>query len=276
MKEKIIHTGGVLAKLLLLVVFGWPFFWMLSTSLQTSAEVNRVVPTFLPEVPQFRNYLEAWKPNGGVGMEIYLKNSIIVVAAVIVLQMLVVVPAAYAFAKYEFPFKNILFGTILIALMMPTQITFLPIYLKMSEWGLINTLWPQILPFAANAFAIFLLRQYFMQVPQELIEAARLDDASEWKIMYKLMLPMSKPAIATVTLFSFMGTWNEYFWPFVMTNSDLIRPLPVAIAKLKEMEGLANWQIIMAGNTILVVPVLLVYLFASKQIIKSFAYSGIK
>lgn len=276
MKDKIIHMGGVLAKLLLLLVFGWPFFWMLSTSLQTSGEVNRMVPTFFPAVPQFTNYLEAWNASGGVGMEVYLKNSVIVVVNVILLQMLVVVPAAYAFAKYEFRLKKLLFGTVLIALMMPAQITFLPIYLLMSEWGLINTLWPQILPFAANAFAIFLLRQYFMQVPEELIEAARLDDASEWKIMYRLMLPMSKPAIATVVLFSFLGTWNEYFWPFVMTNSDRIRPLPVAIAKLKEMEGLANWQVIMAGNTILVIPVLLVYLFASKQIIKSFAYSGIK
>nr|WP_308627548.1 carbohydrate ABC transporter permease [uncultured Eisenbergiella sp.] len=276
MKDKIIHMGGVLAKLLLLLVFGWPFFWMLSTSLQTSGEVNRMVPTFFPAVPQFTNYLEAWNASGGVGMEVYLKNSVIVVVSVILLQMLVVVPAAYAFAKYEFRLKKLLFGTVLIALMMPAQITFLPIYLLMSEWGLINTLWPQILPFAANAFAIFLLRQYFMQVPEELIEAARLDDASEWKIMYRLMLPMSKPAIATVVLFSFLGTWNEYFWPFVMTNSDRIRPLPVAIAKLKEMEGLANWQVIMAGNTILVIPVLLVYLFASKQIIKSFAYSGIK
>lgn len=276
MKDKIIHMGGVLTKLLLLLVFGWPFFWMLSTSLQTSGEVNRMVPTFFPAVPQFTNYLEAWNASGGVGMEVYLKNSVIVVVSVILLQMLVVVPAAYAFAKYEFRLKKLLFGTVLIALMMPAQITFLPIYLLMSEWGLINTLWPQILPFAANAFAIFLLRQYFMQVPEELIEAARLDDASEWKIMYRLMLPMSKPAIATVVLFSFLGTWNEYFWPFVMTNSDRIRPLPVAIAKLKEMEGLANWQVIMAGNTILVIPVLLVYLFASKQIIKSFAYSGIK
>lgn len=276
MKDKVIHMGGVLAKLLLLLVFGWPFFWMLSTSLQTSGEVNRMVPTFFPAVPQFTNYLEAWNASGGVGMEVYLKNSVIVVVSVILLQMLVVVPAAYAFAKYEFRLKKLLFGTVLIALLMPAQITFLPIYLLMSEWGLINTLWPQILPFAANAFAIFLLRQYFMQVPEELIEAARLDDASEWKIMYRLMLPMSKPAIATVVLFSFLGTWNEYFWPFVMTNSDRIRPLPVAIAKLKEMEGLANWQVIMAGNTILVIPVLLVYLFASKQIIKSFAYSGIK
>lgn len=209
-------------------------------------------------------------------MWIYLKNSIIVVLSVILLQMLVVVPAAYAFAKYEFKGKKIMFGSILIALMMPTQITFLPVYLMMSKWGLINSLLPQILPFITNAFAIFLLRQYFMQVENELIEAAKLDGASEWRVILQIMMPMSKPALASIILFSFVGQWNEYFWPLVMTNADMYRTLPVAIAQLKEMEGMANWQIVMAGNAILVLPVLLVYLFASKQIMKSFAYSGIK
>lgn len=169
-----------------------------------------------------------------------------------------------------------MFGSILIALMMPTQITFLPVYLMMSKWGLINSLLPQILPFITNAFAIFLLRQYFMQVEDELIEAAKLDGASEWRVILQIMMPMSKPAIASIVLFSFVGQWNEYFWPLVMTNSDMYRTLPIAIAQLKEMEGMANWQIVMAGNAILVLPVLLVYLFASKQIMKSFAYSGIK
>lgn len=209
-------------------------------------------------------------------MWIYLKNSLIVVVSVILLQILVVVPASYAFAKYEFKGKKIMFGSILIALMMPTQITFLPVYLMMSKWGLINSLLPQILPFITNAFAIFLLRQYFMQVEDELIEAAKLDGASEWRVILQIMMPMSKPAIASIVLFSFVGQWNEYFWPLVMTNSDMYRTLPIAIAQLKEMEGMANWQIVMAGNAILVLPVLLVYLFASKQIMKSFAYSGIK
>ena len=175
LKKRLIKTGGVIMKLFLLFIFGWPFFWMISTSLQTIDEVNRVTPTFFPAVLQFHNYLDAWHSGPAGGMWIYLKNSIIVVLSVILLQMLVVVPAAYAFAKYEFKGKKIMFGSILIALMMPTQITFLPVYLMMSKWGLINSLLPQILPFITNAFAIFLLRQYFMQVENELIEAAKLD-----------------------------------------------------------------------------------------------------
>ena len=275
-KKKLISIGGILMKLLLLFIFGWPFFWMISTSLQSMEEVNSITPTFLPAVAHFENYVEAWCSGPGGSMWVFLKNSLIVVVAVIVLQMIVVVPAAYAFAKYEFKGKKICFGAVLIALMMPTQITFLPIYLMMSEWGLINSLWPQILPFITNAFAIFLLRQYFMQIQNELIEAAKIDGASEWRVIMQIMMPMSKPAIASIVLFSFVGQWNEYFWPLVMTNADAYRTLPVAIAQLKQMEGVANWQVVMAGNAILVLPVVLVYLFASKQIMKSFAYSGIK
>lgn len=276
LKKRLIKICGVIMKLLLLFIFGWPFFWMISTSLQSIDEVNRVTPTFFPAVLQFRNYLDAWHSGPGGSMWIYLKNSIIVVISVILLQMVVAIPASYAFAKYEFKGKKIIFGCILIALMMPTQITFLPIYLLMSKWGMIDSLIPQILPFITNAFAIFLLRQYFMQVENELIEAAKLDGASEWRLILQIMMPMSKPALAAIILFSFVGQWNEYFWPLVMTNADKFRTLPVAIAQLKEMEGMANWQIVMAGNATLVLPVLLVYLFASKQIMKSFAYSGIK
>ncbi|MEF2879229.1 MAG: carbohydrate ABC transporter permease [Blautia sp.] len=275
-KNKIVRLGGLIMKLLILFIFGWPFFWMISTSLKTIEEVNSIVPTIFPEIPQFVNYIEAWTSGPGGSMWIYLKNSLIVVCSVIFIQMIVMIPASYAFAKYNFRGKGIFFGCILIALMMPTQITFLPIYLMMSDWGLINSLLPQILPFVTNAFGIFLLRQYFMQIEDELIDAARIDGAGDLRVIIQIMLPMAKPALASIFLFSFVGQWNEYFWPLVMTNADKFRTLPVAIAQLKEMEGMANWQVIMAGNAILVLPVIIVYLFASKQIMKSFTYSGIK
>jgi sn-glycerol 3-phosphate transport system permease protein len=273
--KKINHLIGWIIKGVLLVIFGWPFFWLISTSLQTVAEVNTITPTFIPAVPQFNNYIKAWN-FGSAGMSGFLQNSILIILAVIVLQTLVMVPAAYAFAKYEFRLKKVMFGCILAAFMLPTQITFLPVYLMMSDWKLINTLWPQILPFMTNAFAIFLLRQYFMQIPDELIDAARIDGATEARIICQLMVPMSKPAFATIMLFSFVGHWNDYFWPFVMTNSDITRTLPVAIAQMKDLEGLANWNVIMAGNAILVLPILIIYFVAHKQIVKSFAYSGIK
>lgn len=272
-KSKILSAVSFFFKLAIIAFFVFPFLWMLSISFQTTEEILKVPATFIPSSLQFRNFVDAW--NAGPFFT-YAKNSVIIIISIITLQMVIMVPAAYGFAKYEFKGKKILFGMVLIAFMTPTQLTFLPIYQMMSKWGLMKTLYPQIIPFMTNAFGIFLLRQYFMQVPDELIEAARLDNAGEVQIVYKLMLPMSKPAMATIILFSFVSNWNEYFWPLVMTNSTAVRPLTVGVAMLKNVEGMVNWNIIMAGNMILVVPILLVYLFASKNIIKAFAYSGIK
>ena len=260
-------------KLLVIGIFAFPFLWMLSMSLQTQKETMSMPITIIPATPQWQNFIEAWN-SGPFGT--YLLNSIIIIVSIIVIQMIIMVPASYAFAKYEFTGKKILFGLVLIAFMTPTQITFLPIYYMMSDAGLLKTLLPQILPFMTNAFGVFLLRQYFMQVPDELIEAAKLDNASELKIVYRIMMPLSKPALSTVILFSFVSHWNEYFWPLIMTNTTEVRPLTIGISMLKDTEGLMNWNIIMAGNMILVFPILIVYLFASKYIIRAFAYSGIK
>ena len=256
-----------------LLIFVFPFLWMISTSLQTFRETMSFPPTWIPASPQWGNFAEAM--NAGPFLT-YFKNSVVVTVSILVLQFAVMIPAAYAFAKYKFFGKNLLFGMILLAFMIPGQVTFIPVYLMMAEWGLIKTLLPQILPFMSSAFGIFLLRQYFMQIPEEILEAARLDNAGEFKIMWKIMIPMSMPALATIGLFSFVSHWNEYFWPLVMTDSAAIRPLTLGIAKLRETEGISNWHIIMAGNVMLVVPILIVYLFSSKQIVKAFVYSGIK
>jgi len=275
-KRKKITPVGVLLfalKLLIIAIFVFPFLWMFSISLQTQTETLKMPPTFIPAVPQFQNYLAAWE-QGQFGL--YTRNSLIIIVAIIVIQMLIMVPSAYAFAKYDFTGRGFFFSLVLIAFMTPTQLTFLPVYQMMTKWKLMPTLWPQILPFLTNAFGIFLLRQYFMQVPDELLEAARLDNASEIQIVYRIMLPLAKPAMATIILFSFVNHWNEYFWPLVMTNSKTVRPLPIGVTMLKEVEGLVNWHIIMAGNMILVFPILIIYAFASRYIIKAFTYSGIK
>ena len=146
-----------------------------------------------------------------------------------------------------------------------------------SKARLIDTLLPQILPFGANAFGIFLLRQSFRQINPEVFEAARMDDAGEWKIMLKVALPMCRSSLIATMMFSVIGIWNSYFWPLVMTNSDKFRPLTLYVEKLKQdaEQGL-QWNLIMAGNLILVVPILIIYCFGSKQIIKAFTYNGIK
>lgn len=258
---------------LMIIIFVFPFIWMLSTSLKTTAEAIQIPPTIIPNEFIFENYLKGW--NSGPFFR-YLGNSIFITSAILIIQFIVMVPAAYAFSKIKFKGEKILFGIVLVGLMVPPQITFLPVYIMMSKLGLINSYIPLILPFMTSSFGIFLLRQSFMQVSDEILEAARLDNASDFKIMWKVMLPIAKPAMITFGLFSFIYHWNNYFWPLVMSNNDLVRTLPIGVAMLKESEGVTNWNIVMAGNIMLTAPILIIYTFLNEQIKKAFAYSGIK
>ena len=276
MKKKGRILGGALnaaLKLLLIFLIAYPFIWMVFTSFKPYKETTIYPPTLLPTNWTTEGYVMALEM---VDVATFLKNSLIVSLTVLVLQYLVIVPAAYAFARCKFRFKGFFFGIVLLGFMIPQQVTFIPIYLMFSKAGLLQSLIPQILPFISNAFGIFLLRQYFMQIPEEIIEAARLDDAGELKIILRIMIPMARPAIFTIGLLSFISSWNSYFWPLIMTTKDAYRTLPIGVAMLNSQEGGRLWNVLMAGNMFLVVPILIVYLFANKQIRKAFAYSGIK
>lgn len=276
MKKKGRILGGALnaaLKLLLIFLIAYPFIWMVFTSFKPYKETTIYPPTLLPTNWTTEGYVKALEM---VDVATFLKNSLIVSLTVLVLQYLVIVPAAYAFARCKFRFKGFFFGIVLLGFMIPQQVTFIPIYLMFSKAGLLQSLIPQILPFISNAFGIFLLRQYFMQIPEEIIEAARLDDAGELKIILRIMIPMARPAIFTIGLLSFISSWNSYFWPLIMTTKDAYRTLPIGVAMLNSQEGGRLWNVLMAGNMFLVVPILIVYLFANKQIRKAFVYSGIK
>lgn len=276
MKKKGRILGGALnaaLKLLLIFLIAYPFIWMVFTSFKPYKETTIYPPTLLPTNWTTEGYVKALEM---VDVATFLKNSLIVSLTVLVLQYLVIVPAAYAFARCKFRFKGFFFGIVLLGFMIPQQVTFIPIYLMFSKAGLLQSLIPQILPFISNAFGIFLLRQYFMQIPEEIIEVARLDDAGELKIILRIMIPMARPAIFTIGLLSFISSWNSYFWPLIMTTKDAYRTLPIGVAMLNSQEGGRLWNVLMAGNMFLVVPILIVYLFANKQIRKAFAYSGIK
>ncbi len=264
---------GDLFKLFVILLFVFPFYWMFITSFKTYTETIMFPPTMWPRVFS----LDAYKSIlTGMNLVGYVKNSIAITLSIIVLQTVVMIPAAYAFAKYEFKGKNLMFGLVLLAFMIPGQITFITVYILMADWKLLGTLLPQIIPFGANAFGIFLLRQSFMQVPEEIIESAKLDNTSELKVMTKILLPMSKSTMITIALFSFVSHWNSYFWPLVMTDSEKVRPLTIAIERMKDLEWGINWNILMAGNVLLVLPILIIFLFASRRIIEAFAYKGVK
>ena len=245
--------------LLLTAIFFVPLYWMALTAFKTAAQALQSPPTFWVSDPQWENFARAIEV---IPFFHFLKNSLIV--------------TAYAFARYEFLGKKLSFGVILATMMIPSQLIFLPVFLMLSKWGLINTYWSLILPQATSAFAIFMLRQNFKQIPEELIEAARLDKAGELKIITHIMLPIAKPTVIMLGMLTFVGTWNDYFWPMVLTTTDAVRTLPVGLTMLRSVENGVYQHILMAGNVLLMAPIIFVYMIAQKQIIKGFTYMGVK
>lgn len=277
-KTKTTGVIDAIFKIIMCIIFAFPFYWMIATSLKTYSESIQNPPTLFPNEVTLEAYVHVIKE---LNLGHYVWNTILITVAVILLQLLTVVPAAYAMAKYDYKLKGFNWVLVLSAKMVPTAITFIPVYIAFSHINLfgtsiLNTLWPQILPFATSAYNIFLLRQNFMQIPEEIIESARLDNTGEWKIMWKIMVPMSKSTMITVLLFSFISHWNAYFWPLVMTNSDAVKPISLAIVKLKELDYGMVWPQIMAGTFLMTLPVLILFIAASKKIIRSMAYRGVK
>jgi len=266
-------TLSTIMKLLVCVIFAFPFLWMIATSFKTNTEAIQFPPTLIPQKFTVSAYVTVFTK---MNLSKYIGNSLIILALTTIGQFLVMVPAAYAFGRYKFKGNGILFGFLMVAFMVPTAITYPTVAKMFMKAGLIKTLIPQIVPCLCNAFGIFLLRQNFMQVPDELIESARLDEANELQIITKIMLPMAKSSLANIMMLSMIGTWNSYFWPLVMTYHDEVRPITIAIQSLKDMEGGLQWPIIMAGNCILVLPILILFLVASKKIIAAMAYRGMK
>jgi len=273
-RELILTIISDVLKIAVMLAFVFPFYWMLITAFKSYTESMAVPPTLLPKVWSIEGYVSTF--NSGLNIPLYMRNTVVVTASVIALQLIVMVPAAYAFAKRRFPLRGLAFGLVLVAFMIPQQLTYISIFVMMSKWRLINSLWPQILPMGCDAFGIFMLRQSFKQIPDEIVESARLDSANEVQIMLQIMLPMCKSAMVTIAMFSFIGVWNAYFWPLVMTLKDDFRPLTLAIERLRDAEVGIRWNTLMAGNSLLVVPILVVFIFASKKIIEGFTYRGVK
>ncbi len=259
---------------ILILIFFTPFYWMVVTSVKTVSEALQQPPMFWVSDPKWINFVTAFESFDFMHM---LTNSIIVTVSVMLCQLVTVVPAAYAFARYKFKGKDILFGTTLATMMIPAQLIFLPVFLLLSNLGLINTHLSLILPSATSAFAIFMLRQTFKQVPEELIQAAKLDKANEFKILWNIMIPIAKPTLITMLLLNFIGTWNDYFWPLVLTTNDTVRTLPLGIAGLSMIEEVGvPYHLMMAGNVLLLIPIVIAFFFAQKQIIQAFTYMGDK
>ena len=278
LKKKQSTIGKIVEFLLLvilLILFVLPFYYMLISSFKTTIEAMSAKPVWWPTTWVWTNFADAWEEANFLK---YGKNSLIISAAVVVTCLVCSVPCAFAFGRMEFKGKKPLFAIILSDMMIPVQCVFLPLFLLFSKLNWLNTYGSMILLFTYSGSTIFFIRNAFMQVNNEVLEAARLDGASELTVMYRVTFPMVKPVVVTMALMAFLRRWNDYFWNLSLTTNDKVRTLPYAIKALNASTdgAIPRWEITMAGATMLMAPMLIAYIFANKQIKNAFVYSGIK
>ncbi len=249
-----------------------PFLWMVASSLMTEVEVYRFPPRLWPSTPHWENYREALTllPFGR-----FFLNSLLISLSTVAGQLLVCSLAAYAFSRLRFRGRNTLFSIYLSTMMIPTIVTMIPLYLIVDAFGWINTYQAMIVPFLVSVWGIFLLRQFFLTIPAELEDAARVDGASDWVIYWKIILPLSKPALATLAIFSFMASWKEFLWPLIVTNSMDMRPVEVGIALFHSVH-ITNWPYQMAAAVVVMLPIVVVFFLTQRYFIRGIALTGMK
>jgi len=244
-----------------------PYAWMVLTSLRTLPELLSS-PFGLPRSINLDAYRQVIDQ---VPIGHYLVNTAVMAGLIALLQIALALPAGYALAKLDFRGRRLAFGTILVCLLIPAQVTFVPVFLLLGKVGLVNTMAGLVLPFGASALGTFLVRQALMSVPNEVIEAARLDGAGELFIVYRVLAPMLTPTLVALFLLSFVFHYSDYFWPLIMTTDEHVRTIPLGIALLREQGTGVRWHLVMAGNVILSAPVLVVFAFAQRHLVRAVA-----
>lgn len=262
-----------------IVVFGaivmvTPFLWMIDSSLMTSPEITRQPPTLFPEIPQFQNYPKVLDvlpfPR------LYL-NSLIITGGTVLGVLFTSSIAGFAFAKYEFPGKNVLFYLILATMMIPFFITLIPVFYIIRQLAWINTFQGVIVPGIFSAYGIFLMRQFIITIPDELLDAARIDGASEPLIYWRIVRPLVTPALATLGTFTFIGSWNSFLWPLLVLSSREMMTVPLGLNSLRLFAAEAvNLNLLMAGTVLSVMPTLIIFVFLQRYFIRGIALTGLK
>jgi multiple sugar transport system permease protein len=249
-----------------------PFLYMVSLSLQSDAEMMSGVPVLIPDVLQFSNYAEIWEraPFGR-----FIINSVIVAGGITLLHLIFDPLVAYVFAKLKFPGKQLMFGAVLSTLMIPFFIRMIPLYIITAEFGWLNTYQGLIMPFAMSAYGIFLMRQFISPVPDELLDAARIDGCSEFRVYWQIVLPQVRPALATLALLTFVFQWNEFLWPLVVVSSTDMRPITTGLT-LFNQEMFTQWNLTSAGGVLLFLPSVALFLFTQRFLVRSVMLAGMK
>jgi multiple sugar transport system permease protein len=256
----------------LLVVVG-PFLWMVLSSVKPEGEIRRVPPTWWPETFTLDNYQQLFTR---LDFPRFFFNSVVVAAAITVGNLLFCSMLGYALAKLKFPGRRALFGIVLGTLMVPGMVTFVPMFVLVSNLGLTNTYGGLIVPFLAGAFGVFLMRQYLLSIPDDLLEAARVDGAGELRIFWQIVLPLSGPALATLGILTFLSSWNSFLWPLVVATTEDKYTLPVALALFSVGQNRTEFGLLLAGSVVVVLPVLLVFLALQRHFLRGIATTGLK
>lgn len=251
-----------------------PLLWMFSTSLRPSADSYKLPPAWIPTQFRIENYGAVFKssvPFWAIGF-----NTLKITLAVTLGQLVLCSMAGFAFARLRFPGRNIFFIILLASLMVPQQVTVIPIFLLMRNLGLMNNPLAVILPGLVSAFGVFLMRQFFLSLPQELFDAAKIDGAGPWSSFWRIALPLSTPAMAALGIITFNSTWNAYFYPLIFLNTWEQMTLPQGIALLQTYMQSGNPSVIMAAVMMALLPVLIAFIFAQRWIVEAFARTGLK
>jgi alpha-1,4-digalacturonate transport system permease protein len=268
-------TGAILRTAFLLFmtfIILAPVLWFVLSSFKDATDLGARPPKILPTRWAFENYTEAFQMYNYMR---YFMNSVIVTSVATILTLLINSMAAYAFAKYNFRGRDGLFVMTLAMIMIPLQVILIPIYLVVSSLGLVNTYWGMIIPAAATPTGVFILRQYMLTIPDELIEAARIDGAGEFRIFARIVLPLCRPALAVVAIFSILWRWNDFIWPLLIAQKEELYTLPVALALLNG-QLVVPYNIVLAMSVMSIIPVLFMFVFMQRQIIQGIAQTGIK
>jgi multiple sugar transport system permease protein len=271
-----IESGQLLTYIFLIglsIFVLFPLVFSFSQSLMTNQEVNRWPPPIITLTPTFDNYNTVFtQPD--LKLVLWLRNSLFAASAYTLAVMIICAPAAYAFARLKFPGSSVLFGLLLLTVMLPSQVTLIPNFLLMRDLKFLDTFHTLIWPGAANVFAVFLLRQFFMQIPMELEEAAILDGASYWGRFRHVILPLSTNALTALGIFVFLGHYNDLLWPFITTNSIEMRTLPVGLQILNSSYAGQYRPMVLAGAVFATVPIMVVYIIFQRRIIRGITLTG--
>ncbi|MFZ5852817.1 MAG: carbohydrate ABC transporter permease [Actinomycetota bacterium] len=256
----------------LLVMVG-PFLWMLLSSFKTEGEVRLVPPTWWPQAPTLQNYRELF---ARLDFPTYFLNSVLVAALVTAGNLVFCSAMGYALAKLRFPGRGLLFSVVLGTVMVPGMVTFVPLFVLVSNLGLVNTYAGLVLPFLAGAFGVFFMRQFMLSIPDELIESARVDGAGELRIFTRIVLPLCGPALATLGILTFLASWNNFLWPLVVATTEDKYTLPVALALYSVGQNQTRYGLLLAGSVVVILPVLLVFTLLQRHFVRGVASTGLK